>query len=173
MRFNLQAVATLALATECVAFTSPAILSNSHQSTLTEVSMVKPSFEKAAMSFFTAGVFAVSTATTVLPISPAEAATKVVVDEKAALKAMSKEEREKVLATKNLNLAQETVKEYTKIVTNNKAVESKARSALKTEEKKLDAAKKKMIKASQKVTAAKKQKMPLSGIKELTAADGE
>jgi hypothetical protein len=200
MRIHLQAVAALALATGTVAFAPATIPSRPAAS---ELCMAAPrdeqnnnalavSFEKAAMSFVIASVLAVSTATTVLPVSPAHAAAapapavsekqalaksklakeereKVLANEKQAFQKLSKEEREKILATKDLSSAQDYLKEYTKNASEAKSADGKAVNALKAQEKVVENTKKLVITDSDKLSAAKNQKMPASAIKELTA----
>jgi hypothetical protein len=202
MRIHLQAVAALALATGTVAFAPATIPSRPAAS---ELCMAAPrddqnnnafsvSFQKAAVSFVAASVLAVSTATMVLPVSPAHAygapapavpetpasiklakaaREKVLANEKQAFLKLAKEEREKILANKDLSLAQSSLKEYSKIASESKAADAKAMNTLKAQEKVVDNTKKQVISDSDKLSAAKVQQMPQSAIKELTAISGK
>ena len=88
--------------------------------------------------------------------------------EKAAIAKMSKEEKEVYLTKKNLSLAESSLKEYKKVVSDAKSAESKADKALQSQTKATANAKKSFEEASTKLQTAKKQKMPTSAIKELS-----
>ena len=148
---------------------------------------------KAAMSFMAASMIAASSANSFLPVEPAFAAaapttksttTTTVVDKKKAdskkvdvkkddVKKMAPEEKNKIVAKKNLDLAEQTLKEYTKIASDAKSADSKATTAFKSQEKIVTGAKKTVIATSDKLSAAKNQKMPLMAIKELSEKAGE
>jgi len=155
---------------------------------------------KAAMSFMVASMIAASSTNPLLPIEPAFAAAtpaattttttttttkkaaepkKVAEPQKAAetpkeaAKKLAPEEKNKIEAKKNLDLAERTLKEYTKIASEAKSTDSKASNALKSQEKVTADAKKAFLAVSDKLSAAKNQKMPQTAIKELSEKTGE
>jgi hypothetical protein len=157
---------------------------------------------KAAMSLMAASMIAVSSTNTMLPIEPAFAATAaptttVVVDKKAAeakkvgeakkaeeakkaaeakkaeFKKLAPEEKNKIVAKKNLDLAEQTLKEYTKIASDAKAADAKAITAFKAQEKVVAEAKKEASASLDKLSVAKSQKMPQAAITELSEKAGK
>ena len=179
MKFQFQIVAALALASGTAAF-CPAPVS---QRLATELGVVPPrprqpfqdlDLGKACMTFVAASVVAVSSSTTILPAQPAlAAAAPAVVVETVDLKKLAPEERGKITAKKNLDLSEQTLKEYQKYVASAKAAESKASTALKAQEKVVASAKQAAIADSDKLSAAKNQKMPQTAVKELVTKAGK
>ena len=169
----------------------------------TDLSMVNSSrnnnsmdIGKAAMSFVAASMIAASSVNTFLPVEPALAAaptlttTTTVMDKKKVdskkvdakkvadtkkedMKKMAPEEKNKISSKKNLDLAEQTLKEYTKIASDAKAADTKATNAFKSQEKIVTGVKKNVIATSDKLSAAKNQKMPQTAIKELSEKAGE
>lgn len=192
MKFQVQTVAALALISGASAFCpAPPMAASSRvvssTTTGTHLAMGKNDnnnnnnnsidFGKAAMSLVAASVMAVSSANTILPVEPAFAATAAPPaveksSKKADLKKIAPEEQNKIAAKKNLDLAEQTLKEYTKIASDAKAVDAKASSAFKGQEKIVAGAKKTVAATSDKLSAAKNQKMPQTAIKELTDKAG-
>jgi hypothetical protein len=164
MKFQLQAVAALALVAGSAAF-CPAPVTTSRPAF--DLAMVANNnndndLGKTAMSFMVAVV-----AEKVNGGAPKAAvvAEKVKVD----LKKLAPEERNRVIAKKNFELSQESLKEYTKYVSEAKTAETKAVNAFKTQERVVATSKMLLISDSDKLSAAKNQKMPKSAITELTS----
>lgn len=143
--------------------------------------------KNAAMSLFMATVLSVSAAATVTasPVFPVEAAWAATVETttttttakspKAAAPVappLSNEEKERLAAKKNLDLTQQTLKEYQKYVSDSKTADKKAAGEFATASKAAASAKKMFVAASDKLSAAKSQKMPAAAITELTADAG-
>jgi hypothetical protein len=210
MKFQVQTVAALALASGSVAFSpAPRLLPSQHRqqqqqqqlyrqgaATTTEIAMAPRRNDennnsnmdflgKAAMSFFAASVVAVASTTGVLaPVEPAFAASssssttpnkeKVMVETATmSRKKLAPEEKIKITSKQNLDLAEQTLKEYQKYVSEAKGSDKKASAAFKAEEKVVAAAKKVVISDSDKLSAAKNQKMPQTAVKELTTKSGK
>jgi hypothetical protein len=149
----------------------------------------------AAMSLLMATVLSVSaaatmTSSTVFPVEAAWAAssattTTATTTTTAATKSpkaapapapvappLSNEEKERLAAKKNLDLSQQTLKEYQKYVSDAKQADKKASSEFTTASKAAEAAKKQYVAASDKLSAAKSQKMPTTAIQELSRDAG-
>jgi hypothetical protein len=174
MKFQLQAVAALALVAGSAAFCPAPVTASRPAFDLAMVANNNNDNDlgKAAMSFMVASVLAVSTSTTILPVPAAIAAPKAaVVAEKVKvdLKTLAPEDRNLVIAKKNCELSQESLKEYTKYVSEAKMAESKAVNAFQTQERVVATSKKLLISDSDKLSAAKNQKMPTTAITELTS----
>lgn len=134
-----------------------------------------------AMSWFTASVLAVSTVT-MLPtveipgivdssltgVPPAVALGK---KDAPAVK-LSKEEKERNAAKANLDLSQQTLKEYQKYVSDLNSASKKANSVAESTQKQAIAAKKQFVATSDKLSKAKSQKMPSSAVQELAKEAG-
>lgn len=180
MKFQVQTVAALALASGTATAFCPAPLSSHRhqQASTTDLAMAArdmPDFGKTAvMSFFAASVVAVSASGVVLPVEPAFAASASTAAkvEKVEVKKLAPEEKNKIVAKQNLDLSEQTLKEYTKYVSDAKGADAKASAALKNQEKVVAAAKKVVITDSDKLSAAKSQKMPETAVKELTVKSG-
>ena len=174
MRFHLQAVAALAFAAGSMAF-APAMTAPSRPAS-TELCMANNNnmdLSTAAKSLFTAGLLAVSTATTILPVEPVMAATAAPAKaEKVAVKKLASEEKEYIEAKNSLSAAQSSLKEYQKRSSDAKNADNKAVSAFKTQEKQYEKAKATMVAGSDKLSSAKNQKMPQSAVKELSDVSG-
>lgn len=188
MKFQLQAVAALTLTAGATAF-CPTPVRIPPVSALAMSRGEDVDMGKAAISFMAASVIAVSSSMNMLPVEPAFAATtttttvekvqkvekvkKVEKAPKVDLKKLAPEERNKITAKQNLDLAEQSVKEYTKYAAEAKGAEAKASAALKNQEKIVAAAKKTVITDSDKLSAAKNQQMPQAAIKELSAKAGK
>jgi hypothetical protein len=194
MKFQVNTVAALALISGSSAF-CPAVRPMAPRGVATDLSMSSNDNDnvdigKAAMSFMAASMIAASSATTLFPIEPAFAAaaaapTTTVVNKKVAdtkkvtdtkkvdVKKLAPEEKNKIDAKKGLDLAEQTLKEYTKIAADAKSADSKASTAFKSQEKVVAGAKKTLVATSDKLSAAKNQKMPQTAIKELSEKAGE
>ncbi len=167
MKFQVQTVAALALAWEASAFCPAPVSIRS----LPDLSMAKGDFDmgKAAMSFVAASVVAVSSSSVLVPMESAFAAPVTVEKvQKVDLKKLAPEERNKITAKQNLDLSEQTLKEYTKYAAEAKTVDAKATAALNAQEKLVASVKKSVISDSDKLSAAKNQKMPQTAITELT-----
>lgn len=181
MKFQFQTVAALALASGASAFCPAPIASRPTTDLPATTDRSDFDMGRAAMSFVAASVLAVSSSTTLLPMDAALAATPVATEKvqkvekapKVDLKKLAPEERNKIMAKQNLDLSEQTLKEYTKYAAEAKTADSKASAALKAQEKTLAAAKKAVISDSDKLSAAKNQKMPQTAIKELTTKAGK
>ena len=152
MKFQLSALTALALSSQSNAFTTAPAFTRSSTSMMLEMSSnnnnseQKVDFGTQAMSTIAAGLITASalgstfvlppmvepayakTTTTVQQVDPKEAAKlqKAKAEaEKAAFKKLSPEERNKITAKKNLDLAEQTLKEYTKYLAESKGYESK------------------------------------------------
>jgi hypothetical protein len=86
--------------------------------------------------------------------------------------ALAKEEKERLVARKNLDLSQQTLKEYQKYVSDSKQADKKASGELAAASKAAEAAKKQYVAMSDKLSKAKSQKMPSTAIQELTVNAG-
>lgn len=186
MKFQVQTVVALGLASGAAAFCPAPIPQRPATAVAMAARQPSPEFDlgKAAMSFVAASVVAVSASNTILPVEPAFAATataaasapkveKVEVKKVKVEQKLAPEERNKVTAKKNLDLAEQTLKEYQKYVSEAKGTESKASAALKAQEKVAAASKKAAIADSDKLSSAKNQNMPQTAIKELTVKAGK
>jgi hypothetical protein len=159
-----------------------------------------PSIRNTAMSWFAASAFAVSTAmmmptvsmelpglmtdqpqpthiTVMAGIPSAHAAeTKTAGTSTTTTKAprvkLPKEEKERLDAKKNLDLAQQTLKEYQKYVADVSSAFKKADALQQSTTKQSTNAKMAFVKASDKLSNAKSQKMPSSAIQELSKDAG-
>lgn len=172
MKFQMQTVAALAMLSGSGAF-CPAPITSTPATQLMANNNNNNDFDlgKAAMSFVAASVVAVSSTNVILPVQPAFA--KQAAPEKVDLKKLPSEERNKIVAKRDLDLAQQSLKEYQKIFSEAKSAESKASAAVKSQEKMVDSAKKTVIQDSDKLSKAKSAKMPASAIKELTEKLGK
>jgi hypothetical protein len=85
---------------------------------------------------------------------------------------LSKEEKERNAAKANLDLAQQTLKEYQKYVSDLSSANKKANSLAESTQKQAIAAKKQFVATSDKLSKAKSQKMPSSAVQELTKEAG-
>jgi len=171
MKFQVQTVAAITLLASGVSAFCPAPISTRPVSDLSMVQGDVDMGKKAAMSFMAASLIAVSSSTSILPVEPAFAAPTATTTEKTQkvdLKKLAPEERNKILAKQNLDLSEQTLKEYTKFATEAKAADAKASTALKAQEKIVAAAKKTVISDSDRLSAAKNQQMPKSAITELS-----
>ena len=131
---------------------------------------------KKAMTLLTASVFAVGVATTVLPPSPAFAALPTKVEtttlSKEALAKMAQPERDEITAKQSYQSSLKTIDDDQKALATAKNAKARADATVKAAEREVGPAKKAVIAASDKLDKAKKNSMPLSAVKELTAAVG-
>jgi len=169
MRFQLQVLLAVLLASGSAAFSPVAPASRR----ATELSMAArdQDFGKAAASILAAGFLAVSSVTTVLPVEPVFAAPAK--QEKVEVKKLAPEEKNKIAAKDSLDLANSSLKEYSKLASEAKSADTKATSALKKQESITASAKKAALASNDKLSAAKNQKMPQTAIKELSDIAGE
>lgn len=176
MKIQLQAVAALSLTAGAAAFCPTPVLTRP----VSELAMSRGEdvdVGKVAMSFMAASVIAVSSSMNLVPLEPAFAAPTAAVEKvqkvekapKVDLKKLAPEERNKITAKQNLDLAEQSLKEYTKYAAEAKSADAKASAALKAQEKIVATAKKTVITDSDKLSAAKNQQMPQAAIKELSA----
>ena len=88
---------------------------------------------------------------------------------KAAAPKLSKEEKERIAAKNNLDLSQQTLKEYQKYNSDLQSAFKKADSQKTTAVKQATDAKNAYMKINDKLSKAKNEKMPSSAIQELNA----
>ena len=179
MKFQLQTVAALSLTAGAAAFSPAPVLIRP----VSELAMSRGDYVdvgKVAMSFMAASVIAVSSSMNMVPVEPAFAAPttvekvqKVEKAPKVDLKKLAPEERNKITAKQNLDLSEQSLKEYTKYASEAKGAEAKASAAFKAQEKIVATAKKTVITDSDKLSAAKNQQMPQAAIKELSVKAGK
>jgi hypothetical protein len=86
---------------------------------------------------------------------------------------LTKEEKERLEARKNLDLSQQTLKEYQKYTSDLQSAFKKADSTKTTAVKQATEAKNAYLKINDKLSKAKNEKMPTSAIQELTGQAGK
>ena len=134
-----------------------------------------------ALSFLAAGALAVATSV-VVPTVEMDSLTQQqppivhvgipaanAADKKAAAPKLSKEEKERIAAKNNLDLSQQTLKEYQKYNSDLQSAFKKADSQKTTAVKQATDAKNAYMKINDKLSKAKNEKMPSSAIQELNA----